>query len=899
MRRICVFFMLAMFLTTVVAAADFSNFGDLGEDEVIVTSSGTRMMKMPEEAESEASNWDFVDSAGNLSQSKLDELYAYIEEHRASSYQTMLVPILAAGLVDSDVLAAATDSTHPSDLRIGADKSDEEIEEFLDDAGLELGSSDSEFIASDGTKYQFKNVSIHYWFQKEPNKEDEPGRADWDSSEFEDKYREEVADIGDFTLKSDISNPPYSPPGDMAFDAGVDDDETEQPLEATQSAESDGDVEMDYTMEVFVELRGEVYENGSLAYKFEEMTEPPVGRTSIYVEDYVPPMPEDIEGFSASANTSSLRPKGESDGNCFVPSMAVNHANDGTSFDPNGIDAEEQVITLNYWPNDLPIDRDGDGIDDYSWEEVQMENNNDADKALNCTLNYEVGMSLYQRVKYKDDPSTYGEPGGWKCMYYVPYRPIDGELFGPYAGRVGQVDAEMDPADKYDFQDDDFGSTYIEYYKPVVFPETVQYNGKTYKPKGLMDEIYEYADAGESVQSNYDDLVSDYNFSHIAGISCKWARECVQGITVGDTGEASLTIPKGKVLFGTGYAGCRIAKDGDVFRTGEDRLENFVDTELDNNDSDAPKSLTGTLKEGTDSRDSFFKINAADCCNNDVVIASGTFGTEDNLKPIPKLVIEEMDSHNSAGDIYLDVSTVPNDMPGAGDPFGEYNPDRVYSKLHQQTVPLYGTGTQGDEVRGYGNYSNNASTWNGFKQAQTLQNPVDQEGYPFLAMRYWEDEPNFEEDRRYQITITADDNIGPVLSEDSPQEVYYPIRHLSYKFYHHPTAESLSEVSGLDQNFTGDRASLISDVDNAIESAGFREFDSGAIIDLDVNADDSAWTAAPSQTFEYKFKSPGLWLARVDTVDRSNNTRVMMVPLGVGKVDLKTRNIETRHGRID
>ena len=286
-------------------------------------------------------------------------------------------------------------------------------------------------------------------------------------------------------------------------------------------------------------------------------------------------------------------------------------------------------------PNADAVDRDSDSINDYTWQNIKMKNNNEADLAVNNTFNYEVGMSLYQRIKYKDDPTKYNEAGGWKYLYYVPYRPIDGELWGPYAGKVHSGAAGMDGWDKYDI-DSDGGAFFEEYYKPMVFPETLEYNGVSYKPKGLMDTIHDMGDAGVEVQQKKDNLVSTYKFKHIAGISVKWGRECVQGITIGDTNDPELAVPKGTMLLPTGFAGAKIAKSTGAFATNTDRLGNF-DAEYDNREGDVAKSLMGTPKEGTDARDSFFKINAADCCNNDVVIASGTYGTEDNLKPIPKL----------------------------------------------------------------------------------------------------------------------------------------------------------------------------------------------------------------------------------------------------------------------
>ncbi len=902
MNRVLICCLAVLFCGTMLMADEFSNYKNLSDDEVIIFPTGKHEMRMDDDAVKEAKKWDFLDSSGNPSTEKQQELYDFIKEHRQTSYKTVINPLFVSGLVDAGNIVSTSYTGRIDGLKFGPEKSDDELQTFLDDTGLEQGATDTEFVKG-GVKYEFKNVAINYYFQKKPNLTDEPGRAEWGSTGFDEKYEKVTRTIGDFSLKSDCSNPAYSPPGDVAFDAGVNDDSTQQPVtdDPPDPYEDTTSGDADYTMEVFVELTGEVHKDGALFEKFEEMGEKPIGRSKIYVEDYVPPLPDEVGGLEVVANSEALAPKGDSNGNAFIPGMARFYEGDGSGYNTSGINPEEQPTELYYWPNSDNVDRDNDGVNDYTWKNIQMKNNNEADLAVNNTFNYEVGMSLYQRVKYKDDPNAYDVDGDWKYIYYVPYRPIDGEFWGPYAGKVHSGDTGMDGWDKYDLEEDNV-DYFVEYYKPIVFPETVSYNGVEYKPKGLIDKMHDMGDAGVEVQAGYNNLVSTYKFKHIAGISVKWGRECVQGITIGTTDDPDLKIAKGTMLLPTGFAGAKIAKSTGAFQTNTDRLGSF-EAEYDNLENpDATKSLIGTLAEGTDARDSFFKINAADCCNNDVVIASGTYGTEDNLKPIPKLVIEEMDSHNNEGDIYLDVATVPNDMSGAGNPVGNYDPDRVYTKLHTEEMPLYGTGVQGEKIRGYGNYSNNAATWNGLCAEQSLQNPVDNQSKPYLAMRYWDDpepEPAFEEDRRYSITITADDNVGPSVDTET-NEVYYPIRHLSYVFYYHPTHKSVDEVdASLRQVYTGDAETVRTNVSSALAGAGFREVNKGAVVDLDINADDSEWTIEPSQTFEYKFKSPGIWIVRVDTIDRSNNGRVMLVPVGVGDVNMRTRNIETRHRRID
>lgn len=871
-------------------AAEFTNFGGLTDGEVLISASGKPEMRVDEEARNKILRWKFTDAAGNVSDQKRQELLDFIGEERKTSYQTLVNPIFAAGLVTKEQVLKNSFSGRPNGLKIGADATDADIAEVKAAAGIE---EEGNKIRKGSDLYEFKDVEINFWFQNKPSTNSENRRREWGAADFEDMYTKVPVTDANFGLRSAMGNPPYSPPGDVAFDAGVNDDATEQPIEKT------GEGPVDFTCEVFVELKGQCLKNGTVYKDF--TAEQVLAKSTVYCEDYVPPLPEDLGSLEVQANSSALAPKGDSNGNAFIPGMARFYKNDGSGISvANAINPEQQPTELYYWPNNDPVDRDGDGVNDYTWENIQMKSNNQNDLAVNNTFNYEVGMSVKQRIKYKDDPNAYGEPGGWKYMYYVPYRPIDGELWGPYAGAVHSAAANMDGWDKYDV-DQPGGENFADFYQPIVFPETLVYNGVEYKPKGLMDKIYTMADAGVEVQKDYDQLKSDYKFQHIAGISVKWNRECVQGITVGTTADPDLKIPKGTMLLPTGFSSAKVA--------GAGRLGSF-EADYDNiQNADSPTSLIGTIADGNEARDSFFKINAADCCNNDVVIASGTYGSEDNLKPIPKIVIEEMDSHDKEGHLYLDVATVPNDLTGAGDPVGQYDVDRTYSRLHKSTVPLYGTGVQGEQsgYRGYGNFSNNAATWNGLAVKQTLQNPVDQKGVPFLSMRTNPDasppEPPFEERRRYQVTITGDDNVGPAVNPEAPPTggVFWPIRHLSYTFYHHPSATSPDQVDGgARQVFEGDYDTVAANVTQNMEAAGFRVMTQGAIVDVPgYDAPESEWKREPAGTFEYNFPASGLWVARVDCVDRSANGRVMLVPIQVGQVGIKTRNIDMDSRRMD
>jgi len=593
---------------------------------------------------------------------------------------------------------------------------------------------------------------------------------------------------------------------------------------------------------------------------------------------------------------------GDSGNNTFVIGSTQYYHGDGSGFTQGG-NPNEAVTPLWHWPNNASIDRNNANGDDYKWNEIAMRNNNANDERVSMTFNYEAGLSVYNRVKYLDDE------GNYKYVYYIPPKKVNGVWIGPYAGRVCDSGADEGGGDDYYKIDhgSDGNAQYLEnYYKPITFPKFVDPDsGVTMDVKVAVDYIHD-AGAGEEatviVQNEQAAIEAASGFGHTACISVKWGRECVQGITVGGSDDPELKILEGTLLIPPGWASARLSPDH--HGSGEVRRLESADAVIDtvpgvaNGDGETyPKTQVGTPADGDDAADAFFKINAADCCNNDVVIASGTYGSEDNIKPSPKLVIDELDVRKGSDNALRDVATVPNDLAGAGDPLGDYDPDRVYYRLHQNEVPIYGSGTQGQDVRGYGNYSNNAPVWNGMGQQKTLVNPVDNsDSAGFMDTRFAAGEPNFQEKRRHKITIMADDNLGPQI-ETSSGDVVWPMRHVSYKFYHHPTDENAQVTS----EFTGGQLEeLQANVDGAME--GWDLMLEGIVVDVAADSApdaDSDWDTEPLQEFEYNFPRSGRWVIRIDSCDRSENSRVMLVPLNVGNVNMDMRRIEMNSSRSD
>jgi hypothetical protein len=126
MNRVLILGLAVLFMATNLPAADFTNYKDLSDDEIIIHSTGKHEMRMDDEAVEKAKEWEYLDANGKPSTEKQEALYDFIEEHRASSYETMLNPLFVAGLVESDKMVTRTYSGRINGLRFGPEKADED-----------------------------------------------------------------------------------------------------------------------------------------------------------------------------------------------------------------------------------------------------------------------------------------------------------------------------------------------------------------------------------------------------------------------------------------------------------------------------------------------------------------------------------------------------------------------------------------------------------------------------------------------------------------------------------------------------------------------------------------------------------------------------------------------------
>jgi hypothetical protein len=852
-------------------------------------------------------------------QDSLDEAIAAVEAARKKCiFKTALlpvtVPIAALGdqpLFTPEELVLLSDQDLPNGLKIGEGLEDEAMEQLLTDKGwekVEREDPDDSAVTlvaykrlSDGKVIAFRNVNYIVNYQKLPSladgDADTPGdqpvnnRVAFGEPGFDDKYGEETKEVGNFHLQTSCELPAFTPAGEDSFDGGTDD----------RNGEAPADVSANYLMETFVTLEGEILtamNDDPLVSEglFQDMNDGDgiVGTGYLYVEDEFGPQ-VDITVAIDNDTVKQMQDFGASNANTFIIGNAKYYDNDGSGYS-QAINPNEEVTPLWHWPNNASIDRNGANGDDYKWNEIAMRNNNANDERVSMTFNYEAGLSVYNRVKYLDNE------GNYKYVYYIPPKKVNGTWIGPYAGRVCDSGADEGGGDDY-YKVRTENQQYLEnFYKPINLPKIKDPDtGEILDVKAAVDYIHDAGEGEEAtvnVQNEQGSIEAASGFPHTACISVKWGRECVQGITVGGSDDPELRIPEGTLLIPTGWASARLSPGDNNVR----RLESadaVIDTipGVANGDGDSyPKTQVGTPSDGDDASDAFFKINAADCCNNDVVVASGTYGSEDNLKPNPKIVIDELDTRKGADVALRDVATVPNDLASAGDPLGTYDPDRVYYRLHDNNVPIYGSGTQGADVRGYGNFSNNAPVWNGTGTQKTLANPVDSEDHGYLDTRFIAGEPNFQEKRRHKITIMSDDNLGPQIDTNTG-DVVWPMRHVSYKFYHHPSNPDAS----VNQEFNGtELASLQTDVEAALN--GWDLMLEGTVVDVDPDAepgDDAAWAREPLQEFEYNFPRSGRWIIRVDAVDRSENARIMLVPVDVGTVNMDMRRLDLNSSRSD
>ncbi len=818
---------------------DFSlwKLPSLAPGEVIL---GRRELRMPEKQRREVQHWDFKDEDGRISQRRINQLYEYIETHRAADFATIVNPFLVCRLggkvmISKESFLTAAKGRFPF-WRKKFYEDEENRGRWLRENELteKILMDGSVAYERNGDSIYFKNVELHCYFQRRPNERHKKNRAPWGSKDFNSKYNRVTSKLGQASLSSSYKTKKVSVPGDVAFDPGVNEDMPSRPIDQARG------VAFDSSMELFFELRGTFVFNGK-EYEFGKDTPPIVARDYLFVKDYVPPLPEEPSGPTSERLTKRLE-NNDSD-HAFVIPMARPHIFDNTSINlKDSLNPDERPIALNYWPNDDDVDRDGDGIKDYKWDSIALRQKGHSDGAVYQTLFYEIGLSLANRIKYKTEPSH-----PWRYMYYVPYRPVDGRLVGPYTGRVRTSPANMDGFDKYDI-DHAEGNLFFEHYQPIRFPEKIKYAGRTYRPELLMEKIFQMADPGIEVAQKLQELASTTGFRHIGGISVIWGRENVNFLRVGSLHDPECRIPKGTLLIAPGFSACANANRG--------RRPSFEAHTESVKGKDSPMSLFGGVRDGSMARDCFFRMNSRDSANNQTSLFSGTYAAEDNLRPIPKLTL-------MMGKRVIGCATVPNDLTGAGLALGHYDPKEPNTRIHSEDIPVLipsskNSGVQGLDFRGYGNYSNNAALWSACSPKKTMRNPVDSMSESFLSL-------NSEEKllgKTVDIVVEAKDNVGPSI--DSEGKTNWPISKLQFAAYHLPIKKNKLEFASLDYR------SLALSLNTRLNNLGIRAIKEATIVH------DDQFDKRPEGTICLKLNKAGLWLFRVDVVDMSDNGRTML-----------------------
>lgn len=898
MHRILILAALIVMLPMQVQAAGLT----VTEEEAVITGIGASEWRLgnseAEEAETKKELKEILTPQNAATAAPLDQriqkFEADLQEALKKQVQTALNPFLVvnpaakADVVKYEMLGAMN---KPVGLRIGALASDEDVNEAKTALGIvEIDDSGDgkayKMQTSSGLQWvRFDDVAFKFYYQNkcgEGYRTTDPAASD----DYTEKVRD-FAGAGSFQLRSPSSSTEYAP--ESSFDPGVNSDSTQQAVDLAADA---GGGKGDVRMEVVVKLEGKVAMASSLAGLdsatpkdlASDFSCPCEAKSYLYVEDYKPPLPtgDSASSIAVSDFQKDTAVTGAAVGYAFAIPQVRHYKGDRTG--AGIVDSNKAPVPLYGYPNGDGVNRDGYPGEDYTWKALTLKSTNPADDALNKTLNYEVGIGLGNRVKYLLDPANPTDPAKQCHMYWVPPRRPDSSKpwVGPYLGRV-KLDSHQEVGLSVDKYSIDHPVTYkgepttsreffSPFYKPVNFRNTPNLDGLCREVASLP------GDPGETIQARRDTLKGKFpQYPNIAGISVKWGRECVQGITLGGQikDDPSIDMLPYTMALPLGFASY---ENDDAMRHGSFDSS----TVAENDPTGRQKSLVGTEAEGTSCPDCFFKVNAADCCSNDVVIASGTYGVEDNIKPTPILKLEEMDVRPGQSKHLVEVATVPNGPTGAGDPIGDYDYDMPYSRIHDSTVPLFndtGVGVQGQDFKGYGNYSNNADEWDGRATAQTLQNPIDRDGKPFLKIRLASDEPPIEEDRRTTVTVAAEDNVAPTVDlpsgTDPEGRVRYAIAYLGYNFY-----------------YTGDDANAALTDDKIVHG--------GTVVNLDpktVPQDDPRWERVPAETFEYNFRRPGHYVIEVTSIDRNANKRIMRVPVEVARLSTKFQAIDMENQR--
>ncbi|MBI4870062.1 MAG: hypothetical protein HY814_00665 [Candidatus Riflebacteria bacterium] len=411
---------------------------------------------------------------------------------------------------------------------------------------------------------------------------------------------------------------------------------------------------------------------------------------------------------------------------------------------------------------------------------MNFKDDNPADTRVNSTLNFEIGRSIRHRFRYlaNGDQLPKGitdeqiEQLDWRYIIYVPAYKMankDGSevLVGPYAGQVWRPEDPFNPA------------------KPGLSAEKAAALRKAYTKIAFKGDLlavinHLYDNSGQeqgAIQTEYgkdNEGNGKYGYPYTAIVDYKFGAECVIGISAKGLQPGGL--PPGVISIPAGFASYE-GKIGDKDYHASPGAE-LADQSL----AGKATSMNGKAMSGDMARDSFFKVNASDCCNNAKVILSGTYSTIDDVRPNVGVDLEEAQTAARRTERVRYVARVPNETADASNATvaAEADLDSPNSRIDPTKTPA---------ERGYGDYCNQAHTWD--VEQSGLSNPVDAQGRSFLDVTGGGAKPPIMQNHRMNLNICADDNVGEAMVNG---KVVYPISHLSYKMIRPDGGEDESRV---------------------------------------------------------------------------------------------------------
>jgi hypothetical protein len=764
------------------------------------------------------------------------ELATFIHDHRDSNYYPGYHPILAwdrdgnaangiQSLLDNDFAAARAKLILPKkQLRVA------ETDFLTANAITEAKDSDGNWIyqfanTDPGSWYRFDNVKVTYYFQKKQSLVDTnvnnrypdmegtliTDQSVFESSGFTAKYLKVEAPINaggsmKLTDPSQLSVK-YTPAGDEAFDPGHTGLSKTDPKMVKQKMQT-------YVVVKATIMKGAGAGEGMAASSFASAgTLDKIGEQKIYVEDYWPPLPGSAAELAAAVvKSQALGNLPPSNADIDLPTLSNTDQGNATvamrrGF-PDPTKGESFLGSMNY------------------------QNDNPADTRVNSTLNFEIGRSIKHRFRYNAEGKRIGngvtENDLDRLIIYTPaYEMTDASgakvMVGPYVGMVWRQD---DPYNTDEWK---------KHYTPIAFEgNLLQVVNHLYINSGPEQGAIQ----GEYGKTNTGNGALGYPYTAI--VDYKFGAECVIGISADGLQPGGL--PPGVIAVPAGFASYEGTVGNREYKASPGA--NLVNDNL----AGKATSMNGKAMSGDQARDSFFKVNASDCCNNAKVILSGTFSTVDDVRPNLGVDLQEAQVSSGTKETMY-VARLPNETSDGSNAsaMAEYNLDSPNSRIDP---------TKATAERGYGDYANQAHTWD--VDGTGLANPQDAQGRSFLDLTGGGQKPPVIQNHRMNMTICADDNVGEAMVAG---KIVYPISHMSYKVIRPDGGE-----------------------------------DGGRVL-IDPANNNNALPEASCVTEPYIFRADGTYTLIVTARDLSGNERVMRTKIPVAKETPAFQQINTEQQR--